>query len=58
MDFMPFGDDPDKVKKLQAKMRDWMVETTIRNDPEVRDAVGKVIQRRREGVPSGAKGNR
>lgn len=58
MDFMPFEKSPDEVQELQKKMKEWMVEMTIRNDVEVRDAVGKVLQRRREGAPAGAKGTR
>lgn len=58
MDFMPFEKSPDAVRDLQRKMKEWMVETTVRNDVEVRDAVGKVLQRRREGAPAGARGTR
>lgn len=57
-DFMPFEKDPDQVKELQRRMKEWMVETTIRGDQEVRDAVGKVLQRRRENAPKGAKGTK
>lgn len=59
MDFMPFEKSPDEVRELQRKMKEWMIEMTVRNDVEVRDAVGKVLQRRRrEGAPVGARGTR
>ena len=35
---------------LQARMRDWLVTNTVRNDPAVKAAFQKVIQRRREGA--------
>ncbi|KAH0608144.1 uncharacterized protein H6S33_002196 [Morchella sextelata] len=58
LDFLPHESDVDTVRDIQTKMKSWLVENTVRNDPEVRDAVGNVLKKRRTGVPSGAKGNR
>ncbi|RPB04556.1 hypothetical protein L873DRAFT_1368955 [Choiromyces venosus 120613-1] len=55
-ELIPFDADPKVQKKLGKKLEEWMIESAIRSTPEVRDAVGKVIQRRRTGAPSGAKG--
>lgn len=52
-DFMPFEKDPDDVREVQRHMKEWMMETIVRNDPEVRDAVGRVLQRRRKNAPAG-----
>lgn len=58
LDFLPYESDVDAVRDVQIKMKSWLVENRVRNDPEVRDAVGNVLKKRRTGVPSGAKGNR
>ena len=34
---------------LRCKVKEWMVNNTIRSEREVRDAVGKLIERRRKG---------
>jgi curved DNA-binding protein CbpA len=57
-DMAPFLGDELATKTVKVKLRDWLVEQTIRNDVEVRDAVGRVLQRRRENAPAGARGNR
>ncbi|KAI9810233.1 MAG: hypothetical protein M1827_006367 [Pycnora praestabilis] len=58
LDMAPFAGDEAALKDVKARLKDWLVENTIRADPEVRDAVGKVMGRRRMGVPAGARGNR
>ena len=54
-DMAPFADDEAGVKELRGKVKDWLVNNTIRADPEVRDAIGKVMGRRRLGAPAGAR---
>lgn len=56
MDMSPFVGDAEGTRELRAKVREWLVTNTIRADPEVRDAMGKVLGRRRAGAPAGARG--
>ncbi|KYK60305.1 Heat shock protein DnaJ [Drechmeria coniospora] len=58
MELSPFKGDPLVVRNLQGKMREWLVQNTIRSDPLVKDALGKSFVKRRIDAPSGAKGNR
>ncbi len=58
LELNPFRGDIQGVKDVQVKVKDWLVNNTIRNDPMVRDAMGNVLQRRRLDAPAGAKGNR
>jgi hypothetical protein len=48
------GDDA-AVGELKGKVKEWLVQNTIRADPEVRDAVGKALGKRRVGAPAGAR---
>lgn len=56
MDMAPFVGDAEGTRELRGKVREWLVTTTIRADPEVRDAMGKALGRRRAGAPAGARG--
>ncbi len=58
MEAAPFTGDPQVLKEVQGKVKEWLVQNTIRNDPEVRDALGKLFKRRRVDAPAGARGNR
>ena len=58
MEVAPFKGDAASIKNLQGKMREWLVQNTIRADPMVRDALGTSFKKRRVDAPSGAKGNR
>ena len=51
----PFAGDEQALNEVRAKMKEWLVQNTIRADPEVRDAVGRVMGRRRDGAPPDAK---
>ncbi len=55
MDMAPFAGDEPGTKELSGKVREWLVNNTIRSDPEVRDAMGRAVAKRRTGVPSGAR---
>ncbi|KAG0644061.1 hypothetical protein HOY80DRAFT_879137 [Tuber brumale] len=57
-ELLPFDADPVIQKVLKKKLEEWMIESAIRSAPEVRDAVGKVIQRRRTDAPTGAQGTK
>lgn len=58
LDMAPFVGDDGAVKDLRSKIREWLVQNTIRADPEVRDAMGRAMGRRRIGAPVGARGTR
>ncbi|KAL5584737.1 hypothetical protein FOVSG1_014126 [Fusarium oxysporum f. sp. vasinfectum] len=58
MEMAPFKGDTDATSNLQGKMREWLVQNTIRADPMVRDAMGTSLRKRRVDAPAGAKGNR
>lgn len=58
MEMAPFKGDPAAAANLQGKMREWLVQNTIRADPMVRDALGTSFRKRRIDAPAGAKGNR
>lgn len=58
LDMAPFVGDDGAVKDLRSKIREWLVQNTIRADPEVRDAMGRAMGRKRMGAPVGAQGTR
>lgn len=51
----PFAGDEQGVKELGGRVKDWLVTNAIRSDPEVRDAMGRALGKRRVGAPPGAK---
>lgn len=63
-DQAPAHDQEPGTRMLQVRMRDWLVTNTVRNDPAVKAAVARVVQRRRDSpgaigqdVLAAAKGN-
>lgn len=58
LELSPFKGDAQATSSLQGKMREWLVQNTIRADPMVRDALGNSLRKRRVDAPSGARGNR
>lgn len=55
LEMAPFVGDEPGVKELRGRVREWLVTNTIRADPEVRDAMGRVLEKRRVGAPPGAR---
>lgn len=55
LETMPFTSEDGKVD-LRGKVKDWLVQNSIRSDRVVRDAMGNALRRRREGAPAGARG--
>jgi hypothetical protein len=55
LDMAPFVGDDDAVNELRGRVREWLVTNTIRADPEVRDAMGRALEKRGTGAPAGAK---
>ncbi|KAF7914866.1 hypothetical protein EAE99_010420 [Botrytis elliptica] len=58
LEMIPFANDPQAMNDVKGKVKEWLVQNTIRSDPEVRDAMGTVLKRRRTDAPAGARGNR
>jgi len=58
MEMAPYAGDPEAVGMMKGKVKEWLVQNTIRADPMVRDALGRSFQKRRIDAPAGARGNR
>lgn len=58
LELTPYVGDEAALGDVKAKMKDWLVQNTIQSDPEVRDAIGTLLKRRRTDAPHGAIGNR
>lgn len=43
----PFIGDDEALKDLRGRVREWLVTNTIRADPEVRDAMGRALGKRK-----------
>ncbi|KAL7622972.1 hypothetical protein AAE478_006651 [Parahypoxylon ruwenzoriense] len=58
LEMAPFVGDAEVIASMRTKLKEWLVQNTIRADPMVRDALGRSFQKRRVDAPAGAKGNR
>ncbi|KAI1817341.1 membrane associated DnaJ chaperone-like protein [Poronia punctata] len=58
LEMAPFANDPEIVQDIRAKVKDWLVQNTIRADPLVKDALGRALQKRRTNAPPGARGTK
>ncbi|POS74425.1 hypothetical protein DHEL01_v207180 [Diaporthe helianthi] len=56
MELAPFAGNPHLLDNLREKMRRWLVDNTVRNEPMTRDALQRTIARRRQDAPAGAQG--
>ncbi|KAK4041770.1 hypothetical protein C8A01DRAFT_34149 [Parachaetomium inaequale] len=54
----PFAGDEETRNSMWAKVKEWLVQNTIRSDPMVRDALGRSFAKRRMDAPAGARGTR
>ncbi|TKA33329.1 hypothetical protein B0A50_00882 [Salinomyces thailandicus] len=48
LELMPYMSSEGTKKELKGSLKDWLLQNTLRNDPEVKAAIGKVLERRRE----------
>ena len=55
MEATPFVGDEQGTKELRGRVKDWLVNNTIRADPEVRDAMGRVMAERKNGARTGVR---
>ncbi|KAI2640245.1 hypothetical protein GGS21DRAFT_407039 [Xylaria nigripes] len=58
LEMAPFAGDPEVVGDMRAKLKEWLVQNTIRADPMVRDALGRSLRKRRVDAPAGARGTK
>lgn len=58
VEMAPFAGDEEMLASMKGKIKEWLVQNTIRADPMVRDALGRSLQKRRVDAPAGAKGTR
>ncbi|KAK7754833.1 hypothetical protein SLS62_003147 [Diatrype stigma] len=58
LEMAPFVGDPAIREVMRPKLKEWMVQNTILNDPMVRDAMMRWRQKRRADAPAGARGTR
>ncbi len=58
LEMSPYAGDEPVLKDVKGKVKEWLVQNTIRNHPDVRDAMGNALKRRRPDAPAGARGNR
>jgi len=57
LELIPFAGDAASMHDLRTSMRTWLVDNTVRQNPQVRDAIGRVVARRRADAPAGARGS-
>lgn len=57
MEAAPFAGNSQAMQSLRQKVKRWLVDNTVRNDPMTRAAINQRIMRRREDAPTGAQGN-
>jgi hypothetical protein len=58
LELTPFVDGGgDGMKSLRSSVKEWLVHNTVRNDPEVKRAMGTVLERRRHEGGSGPGGS-
>ena len=55
MEMAPLVGDEAGLNDMKGRVREWLVQNTIRSDPEIRDAMGRAMQKRRAGAPPGAR---
>lgn len=53
LDMAPFVGDDEALSELRGRVREWLVTNTIRADPEVRDAMGRALGKRKVGGQPG-----
>lgn len=57
MEVTPFAGNQQAMETLRQKIKRWLVDNTVRNDPMTRAAISQRIGRRRQDAPAGAQGN-
>lgn len=47
LELSPFAGEQSGMRELRSSLKEWLVQNTIRNDPEVKAAISQVLNRRR-----------
>ncbi|KAI4171967.1 MAG: hypothetical protein LQ343_003876 [Gyalolechia ehrenbergii] len=55
LEMAPMVGDEAGQNDMKGRVQEWLVQNTVRSDPEVRDAMGRAMQRKRVGAPAGAR---
>ncbi|KAL9028585.1 MAG: hypothetical protein Q9196_003074 [Gyalolechia fulgens] len=55
LEMAPMVGDEAGQDDMKGRVREWLVQNTVRSDPEVRDAMGRAMQKKRLGAPPGAR---
>ena len=58
MEMTPFVGDTEALGSLKGKVRDWLVQNTVRADPLVKDSIGASMRKRRLDAPHGIRGTK
>lgn len=53
LELMPFATEAGAAKDLRTTIKEWLVQNTVRNDSEVKGAIGRVLERRRRRAGEG-----
>ena len=48
LELTPFAEGEEGKRELKVTLKEWLVQNTMRNDPEVKAAIGAVLTRRRQ----------
>ena len=48
LELSPFAGEQSSMRELRSGLKEWLVQNTIRNDPEVKAAINQVLNRRRQ----------
>lgn len=48
LELSPFVAEQSSMRELRSSLKEWLVQNTIRNDPEVKAAINRVLNRRRQ----------
>ena len=48
LELSPFAGKQSSMRELRSSLKEWLVQNTVRNDPEVKAAINRVLNRRRQ----------
>ena len=55
MDLSPYSGNEESMTKMRDKLREWLVQNTIKSDPPIRDAVARSLKKRGIPDPTGSR---
>lgn len=57
-EFLPFESDVQAKNDVERKLADWMFESALQRDPEMKDAMNNALKTLGQGAPAGADGSK